>query len=294
MADSGGRRSDAVSGPPPAAPDAPDPRRTLWHVAIVFVAAALIAAGISRTADALFGDHYSRAGHLARAVAAFALYVPLVVAARRYLDRRPLSGLGLPGLRTGWRPLLLGMAAWAVPAAIGIAVVVGLGWSQVTLRGSAGALAAVIALRLVTVLIYEAVPEELLFRGYVYTNLATVAPRWLAMVGQAVLFVLWGLLSGAAGTVDRIVLFLVFSLVLGVIRVRTGTVWTTIGFHLAFQTVAQATSPAETVLAITDPLTLQAVAFGLLPFAVGPLIVMWAHPAPPEWRAREPDPPPAA
>jgi hypothetical protein len=279
--------SDTGSTTPPHA--ARGRLHPLWRVALVFAAATLIAGGIATIGDALFGDDYSRSGHIARAVAALTLYVPLVVVARRFLDRGQMSGLGVAPFPAAWRPLLLGVAAWLIPAAIGSAVVIGLGWSGITLRSSGGALAAVIGLRFVTVLIYEALPEELLFRGYLYHHLATVVPRGLAVVVQAVLFVLWGVLAGAAGTVDRIVLFAGFALVLGIIRARTGTVWTTVGFHLAFQTVAQVTSPVETVLAITDLLTLQAIAFVLLPFVLGPLIAMWAHPAPPDWRAREPE-----
>ena len=37
---------------------------------------------------------------------------------------------------------------------------------------------------------YEAFPEEITFRGYVYRNLNTRFPRWLALVLQVVMFVL--------------------------------------------------------------------------------------------------------
>lgn len=265
----------------------------LWRVAIVFAVAAVFGVAIHQGVAARFGQGYTRAGHVARAIASFALYVSLVVSARRFLDRRPLSDLGFGPLRTAWRPLLLGMAAWLIPAAIGIALCVGLGWSQITVRGALGSLAAVFALRFVLVLVYEALPEELLFRGYLYHNLATVVPRWLAVVGQAALFVLWGMISGAAATADRIILFFVFSLIMGIIRVRAGTVWVTIGFHLAFQTVAQVVGPPETVFAVTNLETLQAVAFGLLPFGLGVLIVELSHRAPPGWLDREPDPQPS-
>lgn len=266
------------------------PLHPLWRVAIVFAAAAVIGVAIHQSVGALFDPGYTRAGHVARAITAFVLYVPLVVVARRVLDRRPLSGLGVSPLERAWGPLLLGMAAWLVPAAIGIALVVGVGWSQITLEGSVGALAAAVALRVVLVLIYEALPEELLFRGYLYHNLATVAPRWAAVAGQAVLFVLWGVIIGAAATADRVLLFFVFSVILGIIRVRTGTVWATVGFHLAFQTVAQVTGPAEALFAVSDLEALQTVAFGLLPFALGVLLVERFHRDAPGWLDREPDP----
>ena len=276
-----GSAPSALAGRPP---------QPWWRVAIVFAAAILIGIAIGQVMDAFLEPGYSRAGHVARAVASLVLYVPLVLAARRFLDQRPLSGLGVGPLHSAWRPLLLGAAAWLIPAAIGFVLVIGLGWSQVTLQGSAAALAAAVGVRTVLVLMYEALPEELLFRGYLYRNLATVVPRWAAVVGQAILFVVWGVIIGAASTADRMLLFLVFSLILGIIRVRTGTVWATIGFHLVFQVVAQVMSPSEGLFAVDDLATLQMVAFGLLPFGLGVLIVERRHPAPPGWLEREPDP----
>ena len=257
-------------------------------VAIVFVAAVAAGNAIHRTMDVLSPADYSRAGHVVRSVASLVVYVALVVAARRLLDRRPLAGLGLEPFPRAWRPLLLGVVAWLVPAAVGVALCLGLGWARIMLEGSAGALAAVLALRLALALIYEALPEELLFRGYLYRNLATVVRRWLAVVGQAVLFALWGVMIGAAGSVDRVALFFVFSIALGVIRVRSGSVWAPIGFHLAFQAAAQSVGPIEGVVAVTDLETLLAVAFVVVPFALGLLIVELVHRAPPGWRERDP------
>ena len=54
----------------------------------------------------------------------------------------------------------------------------------------------------------EALPEELALRGYLYANLAERLPRWAAVLGQAVLFMLWafalvGLLQLLAGRAGR-------------------------------------------------------------------------------------------
>ncbi len=87
--------------------------------------------------------------------------------------------------------------------------------------------------------LFEAIPEELVFRGFLCASLAEIWPRWAAALGQAVLFTGAGVISGAAGTRERVLLFALFSLTLGCLRALTGTVWVTMGFHLAFQTVAQ-------------------------------------------------------
>jgi hypothetical protein len=70
--------------------------------------------------------------------------------------------------------------------------------------------------------------------------LEEIWPRWAAALGQAALFTGAGVISGAAATPDRVLLFAMFSLTLGCLRALTGTVWVTMGFHLAFQVVAQA------------------------------------------------------
>lgn len=140
-------------------------------------------------------------------------------------------------------------------------------------------------------LLYEALPEELVFRGYFYRNLADALPRWLAVLGQAGLFTLFGVAIGAAGSIDRVVLFLLFATVLGYLRAVTGSVWTGIGFHLAFQIVAQLTSPNHGQFTVTDLLTLQGVAFVLLPFTLGALLVRAACRGRTGWRHPDPDPP---
>lgn len=239
-----------------------------WRVVVVFTAAVLVSIAVHRGVDAVFGTGYSRGSHVARAVAGLVLYVGLVAAAQRWLDRRPLADVGLRPVRQGPWWLLVGAAAWLLPALAGATLCVALGWSRIALAEPLTAVAGVVALRLVLVVVMEAVPEELLFRGYLY---GTIAQGWSprhAVVGQALLFVLWGAASGAARTVDRLLLFAVFALVMGALRHRTGTVWTTIGFHTAFQTVAQATGPPETAFAIDDLATLQLVAYGAAPFAL--------------------------
>ncbi|NKY59892.1 CPBP family intramembrane metalloprotease [Nocardia flavorosea] len=77
------------------------------------------------------------------------------------------------------------------------------------------------------------------FRGFLYTALAG---RWsppISVCGQTVLFTVWGTLIGATGSIDRIVLFAVFSALLGAIHAVTGSLWACMGFHTAFQVTAQ-------------------------------------------------------
>ncbi|RLP81276.1 CPBP family intramembrane metalloprotease [Micromonospora sp. BL4] len=239
--------------------------------------------------DALLGRDYDRPTHVARAVLTTLLVVPLVVAARRLLDRRPWTGLGLPSLRTGWRHLLLGMACWLVPAALGFALCLGFGWVEISVRTSAADALRVAALLVVLVFLYEALPEELVFRGYLYRNLATRLPAWQAVTGQALLFTLFGFLVGAATSPDRLLLFLVFALLLGAFRAATGDIWAGIGFHLAFQTVAQLFGEVGGVFDVTGANVLSLVALGGLPFSLGWIAMRRLHRDRLRWQAVEPD-----
>ncbi|WP_433554436.1 lysostaphin resistance A-like protein [Micromonospora zamorensis] len=263
------------------------PRLALpWRVLVVSVGAVLVWLLLGALLD---GD-YDRPTHVARAVLTTVLVVPLVVAARRLLDRRPWTGLGLPSLRTGWRRLLLGMACWLIPAAVGFALCLDFGWVEIRLRTSAAHALGVAALLVVLVFLYEALPEELVFRGYLQRNLATRLPAWQAILGQSVLFTLFGFLVGAATSLDRLLLFFVFALLLGGFRVATGDIWAGIGFHVAFQTVAQLFGDVGAVFDVTGSDVLGLVAMGAIPFAFGWTAVQRLHRNRLSWQAREPEP----
>ena len=243
--------------------------RLIWRVAIVFAAATLIWLFVYWAGDALFGPDYHRGRHLASAVATTALAVPMVVLAYRRLDRLPWAALRRGSPRTALGLLLLGAAGYLLPAALAVAVLAATGHLEVGLRAApAEAVLSVLAL-LVLVLLYEALPEELVFRGYLYRNLATALPRWAAVLAQAALFTTFGLAVGAAASVDRVVLFFAFAVVQGAIRAVTDTLWAPIGFHLAFQTTTQIFGSSWDVFTVGDLALLQQLALGLVPLVLG-------------------------
>ncbi|MBB5481452.1 CPBP family intramembrane glutamic endopeptidase [Micromonospora parathelypteridis] len=258
------------------------PRRII----IVFSATVLVWMALG----ALLDRDYNRPTHAVGAIITTVLVVPLVVLARRLLDRRPWAGLGLPPLRVGWRRLLLGMACWLVPAAVGFALCLGLGWVEISVRTSVGDALRVAALLVVLVFLKEALPEELVFRGYLQHNLATRLPAWQAVIGQAALFTLFGFLTGAARSVDRLVLFTVFALLLGAFRAATGDIWAGIGFHVAFQTVAQLFGDVGAVFDVTGSGVLGVVALGAIPFSVSWLVIRRLYRDRLDWQALEADP----
>lgn len=237
---------------------------TLWWL--------LIVSGISTLA----GADYTRNLHVIRAIAATAFAVPLVVLAARYLDKKPVLDMLAIRRSNGARAFVFGALCWLVPALVSGAAVLAVGWAQLEISASAFDIVTGIVLLVVLVLLYEAVSEELLFRGYFYAVLNERHAAWVAATIQTLLFVGWGLLTGAATTIDRIVLFFAFAGVLGAIRAVTGNLLACMGFHAAFQVTAQLLTGGSWDLIVADDpdFALQAIAFVAVPFLCT-AIVLW-------------------
>jgi uncharacterized protein len=266
-----------------------------WRVAVVFLAVTLVWLFVTQGLSSFFGPAYpDRVGHAVRAVLTSALVVPLIFLARRYLDRRSWEGLRFTSLRTGWRWLLFGMVFWLVAAGLGLVVTVVLGWTRISLGTPSVGILILFLYLPVLVFLYEALPEELIFRGYLYRNLSARYARWVSVLAQATLFTLWGAAIGAAGSVDRVVLFFTFSVALGILRVISGNLWATIGFHLAFQWVTQLVSAAvrEGSLQIAEQPTLELVVFWFFPIVLGSIALIAASVVrgDADWRGHDPDP----
>ena len=265
-----------------------------WRVAVVFLAVTLVWLFVTQGLGSFFGPAYpDRVGHAVRAVLTSALVVPLIFLARRYLDRRSWEGLRFTSLRTGWRWLLFGMVFWLVAAGLGLVVTVVLGWTRISLGTPSVGILLLFLYLPVLVFLYEALPEELIFRGYLYRNLSARYARWVSVLAQATLFTLWGA-AIAAGSVDRVVLFFTFSVALGILRVISGNLWATIGFHLAFQWVTQLVSAAvrEGSLQIAEQPTLELVVFWFFPIVLGSIALIAASVVrgDADWRGHDPDP----
>lgn len=238
-----------------------------WRVLAVFALAVLLWWFVFYGAP--LSHVYDRRTHVARAVLTTVLVVPMVAAAWRVMDRRPWTDLGLASPRTSGRHLLLGMACWAVPAGLGFGLCLGLGWVEITARTSATEIVKVAALLVVLVFLYEALPEELVFRGYLQRNLLTVLRPWQAVGAQAALFTLSGFLLGVAPTMGRLAIFFVFGLVLGVFRTATGDIAAGIGFHLVYQATAQLFVGEGAVFEVAGTAAFGVFALGGVPFTLG-------------------------
>jgi membrane protease YdiL (CAAX protease family) len=245
--------------------------------------------GKTQFALLVFGPDYSLPRHVLMAVLTTALVIPTVLAFRRHLDNEPFATLGLQLDRSALRPVLVGALCWLAPFALGLAICLAFDLVTIEMTASTGEMLAFVPVLIVLVFLLEALPEELAFRGYLQTNLGKLVKPWLAVIIQAGLFgsfgvSLWLITSGGIDPLHAS-MFYVLGAITGMLRIMTGSVWTGIGLHLAFQTVAQLLLNTERGhFAVDGVVWLQVVALGAVPFSFCLTIVGWFYRDTVDWR----------
>lgn len=168
------------------------------------------------------------------------------------------------------RGLSIGMLLWILPAALAFAGFAALG-SPISITSSPSQFLSIVALVFAAVLLSEAIPEELVFRGYLMSVLSEKIHDWWTIVTQAALFTGLALaLRGWTGVSD-LSLFIGMGIGLGYMRAVSGSVWLTVGFHAMFQTGSQLLFTHD-VLTFNGSLTIAMIALGAVPFALGAIL----------------------
>ncbi|MEV0831234.1 CPBP family intramembrane glutamic endopeptidase [Nonomuraea rubra] len=206
--------------------------RTLWSVVLVMVVM-LVQALAGSLPAALLLDQANPLREPLGALGITLTALLLVHLIRRFPGRRPWQALG-------WRNpsgVLLGVLAGAVPvlAANGLALAMGAStWVPID-----PSVYAWLPLAAVVVLLGQAFPEELLWRGHLFETLSTrLSPRTVVFISSAGFGVLHIFSQSAADTVTERLLYVVMAVALGfactAARVRGGGLWMAVGVHLGF------------------------------------------------------------
>lgn len=156
-------------------------------------------------------------------------------------------GLGTPV--KAFVQFLSGMGILLLPVLLSILAVVIFGWGEVNFNWDAGASNSVL-IGLLIVFTFEAFPEELLFRGYLFSTLNVRFKKWQAALLTVGLFVLLpilltpfqqyvlGMETNVGGNqnvqLGYVIILILFGSFVQYLRVLTNTIWTGIGFHLMF------------------------------------------------------------
>ncbi|QEP05967.1 CPBP family intramembrane glutamic endopeptidase [Glutamicibacter sp. ZJUTW] len=241
----------------------------LWTVLIriasmigVLVAALLLAVALANSSDPTsYGSLRTR---ILSGLVISGLIIAMLLALIRCSGHRGLDVAGFTTAVGDLRAFCLGFIAWSVPAAATFFVLALLG-SPLQVAAPSAEFWLVLVLLFFAVLLSEAIPEELVFRGYVSAVLAERLSSWWVIGVQTALFVATAvLLRGGANPLD-VSLFAAMGFVLGYARLVTGSVWTAVGIHVAFQTASQLVF-THSIIKFDGSPELAMIALGAVPF----------------------------
>src|SRR5699024_8408390 len=148
-----------------------------------------------------------------------------------------------------------------IPASIGIIMSIMLGWVEIKIHTDLNYLLLSILTLFITVFLIEALPEEFIFRGYIYRYLNVIFPHWITIIIQTILFSLFAYFIVSMYSVEQLQFIPGFAIILGLFRAISGSVWISIGFHVAIMTSFQILGPIHGHFDVSGMITLRFFAF---------------------------------
>ena len=225
----------------------------------------------------ILGEEFSRINRFNMALITSISTVAFIEFARR-IDKISWKQLGQASIRTNIYSFFLGFFLWTIPASIGLIICLMLGWVKITLYTDFNVLLLSILILFITVFLMEALPEELIFRGYIYRYLNVLFPHWGTVILQTLLFSLFAYFIGAMYSMEQIQFLPGFAFILGYFRAVSGNVWTSIGFHVSIMTATQILSPIHNHFDVSGLFTLRFFSFILFPSIIGAIALGFIYP----------------
>ncbi|GAB3795664.1 lysostaphin resistance A-like protein [Virgibacillus kimchii] len=242
------------------------------RIVTVLVSGIIIWNFIAYLSDTFIGQEYNPLSHFTIALIT-TVFIIILIHVLLKTDKISWKDLGQSTFKTNIFSFLLGFFLWTIPATIGLFICLLFGWVEITVNTNLNHFLLSILILFVTVFFIEALPEELIFRGYIYRYLNVLFPHWGTIILQALLFSLFAYFIGAMYSVEQLQFIPGFAIILGVIRAISGSVWIAIGFHVAIMTATQILGPIHGHFDVSGIFTLQFVAFILLPSVIGATIL---------------------
>src|SRR5690625_2403489 len=246
------------------------------RIVVVLVIGIIIWNFITYLSDTFMDHEYSPISHFIIALITTLLTVILIQGALK-IDKISWNQLEPSNVKTKIYSFLQGFFLWTIPASIGLIICLLFGWVEIQVHTDLKFLLLSMLILFITVFFIEALPEELIFRGYIYRYLNALFPHWGTIILQTLLFSLYAYLIGAMYSVEQVQFIPGFAIILGVFRAISRSVWTSIGFHVAIMTAFQVLGPIHGHFDVSGLSTLQLVAFILLPSVVGATVLSFIY-----------------
>ena len=160
------------------------------------------------------------------------------------LDKAIPVSIGLLKPKKALIHFLFGFGLIVMPLIVTIILSIFFGWVDVSFNISNGILYGIV-LGLISTFFTDAITEELIFRGYIFSNLKERFNTWLSSLITLVLFVTLPLIISAIQnlcgidwavpiTGGYIITLFFFGAFVQYLRVLTKSIWAGVGFHLFF------------------------------------------------------------
>jgi membrane protease YdiL (CAAX protease family) len=191
----------------------------------------------------------------------------VVVGIAARMQGHGFSWLGLQIDKQAVRSFVLGVLCFLIPAGLALSVVLVSGMLSISLQVPVSDFIFYLAFIVLFVCFGEALPEELVFRGYLWGQLSKHALTWLVLLGQTLLFVLFAALIGAIGDLNNASFLGFFAFVLGLLRRASQSLYAPIGFHLALISSQQVFVSSRNLIETNNPFMLQMLLLGIIPLS---------------------------
>ena len=224
--------------------DAQGTLRAPWRLAIFFIVFSVASLVISQLAAAVFRlGPTSGSLPFGQFVYAWSVLLALLVShfvCVRWVDRQPWASIGLGSDDARPRTLALGTALGALAVGVPGVLLLAIGWLD-AIPGSEGSWW-MTAFLLAMLFLPAALGEELLFRGYPFAVLRSVAGSAFAIIATSVLFALvhvpnQSMMSDTSALAQGIMAVFLAGIFLGAVVVVTGSVYAAWAAHFAWNFV---------------------------------------------------------
>ena len=182
---------------------------------------------------------------IAITIAMAALALAIYAGFGRFIERRPVSELSLPGMGREWGTgLLIGAGLYTLCVLIlitlGIYRIEGLNpWTYVVPA--------------VAMTLSSGIFEELLFRGVLFRSVEDMFGSWISLIISSAVFGLVHLLNPAGTIIGAIYISIEAGLLLAAAYMLTRRLWLSIGFHMAWNYTQSAIFSGIVSGGVSDP-----------------------------------------
>ena len=187
--------------------------------------------------------------HFIQAIIMSGLLIPVIWYLTSRYDQSLMEHVGFQKFKPSFLWFLLGAGLILTPMFLTLTATHIFGWGTIEFNDSV-AIFSTLVTGLITVFLFEALPEEMAFRGYIFSQIDTKHKTWIAGIISVILFALlpitlFGIQSliftsevnfGSQNTLSGsyVMTMLFFGGIVQYLRIITKTIWTGVGFHLAF------------------------------------------------------------